>query len=154
MAGYTTNGLPVGTGSDLNATPLVAVDTNAPGGSAPQTVAIAPGVLPMYDAAITANPGGGKADATPLGYGVNVITVCATAANSVILPYAYPGACVFVRNNGAQAAQVFGSGTDTVESTATATGVSQAASKGKLYYGSAGSGDGSDAGNWVTLLGA
>lgn len=72
---------------------------------------------------VTARAGGGKALATALAYGMNRITICATAADSVLLPRAADGAEVLVVNDGAAAAQVFGGGTDTIDGIATGTGV-------------------------------
>ena len=61
------------------------------------------------DDAITAFAGGGQASASLLGFGANVVTVCATIADSVILP---PGAAVggnviHVKNLGAASCNVF-----------------------------------------------
>lgn len=154
--GYFTNGMPVVTGVSLSAGSSIPVDTGLSRGQSPQSGAMIPGTLPIPSGqeAVTAFPTGGKANAVQLGYGVNNITVCATAANSVLLPYAYPGSLAFVRNGGAQSTTVFGKGTDTIDAVATATGNAQAAAKGKLYFGVSGNGDGTNAGAWVTLLGA
>jgi hypothetical protein len=86
--------------------------------------------------AVTAFSGGGKTSATILKADTafhNVATV-ATAADSIKLPAAVVGEFHFVKNSGAAAMQVFGSGTDTIDSVATATGVSQAAGDGVLYF--------------------
>jgi len=89
-----------------------------------------------------------------LGYGVNTLTTVAGAADSVLLPYAFPGAMVIVCNTVATAIQVFGKGTDTIDGVATATGIDQGASARAIYVGVAGSGDGSDAGAWLSLGGS
>lgn len=156
MAGYFCNGMSRLSGALLSAASLIPVDTNLPNGASPQAGGIIPGTLPAPAAqlGLTALAGGGKAGATQLGYGINTLTTVATAANSCLMPYAFPGAMVFVRNGGAQSSTLFGKGTDTIDGVATGTGNAQAAAKGKLYYGVAGTGDGSDAGAWVTLLGA
>lgn len=151
--GYFTNGMPVITGAYLGAGSCVPVDTGLSGGGAPQAGGIIPGTVPAPAAqlGLTARAGGGKANATQLGYGLNTVTVVATAANSVLLPYAFPGAVVIVINKVATAMQVFGKGTDTVDGVATATGIDQAASARAIYWGESGSGDGTDAGNWNSV---
>lgn len=154
--GYYTNNLDIAEITDIASDQVAAVDTQNPGGSSPQTLAVPLGLLTqaaLVATDITALAGGGKAGATPLDYGVSVITVCATAANSALLPPAKEGAWCFVRNDGAASATVFGYGTDTIDGVATGTGNAQANGKGKLYFGVTGEGDGV-AGEWVTLLGA
>lgn len=61
------------------------------------------------DDAITARAGGGQALATLLGFGANVVTVCATIADSVILPpgAAIGGNVIHVKNLGAASCNVF-----------------------------------------------
>lgn len=72
---------------------------------------------------ITAKAGGTQAG-TLLTAANNFISVCATAADSVVLPAAAPvGAPVYVRNDGAKAAQVFAVTPGTVDGAATGTGV-------------------------------
>lgn len=95
---------------------------------------------------ITALAGGAK-PGTLLTTTMNVVTVCATAADSVSLPAAVAGAEVFVHNATAASMQVFGLGTDTINSVATATGVAQATLKSALYKCVV-------AGNWIRLLSA
>lgn len=56
---------------------------------------------------LTARAGGGQALATPLTGSVNKITVCATIADSVILPTAVTGARIVVFNGGATSCNVF-----------------------------------------------
>lgn len=157
MAGFWTPGYtPPLTGVSLSSASRIPVDTGLPRGQNPQSGAMIPGTqaLPSGQEAITAHAGGGQASATQMGYGVNVVTVVATAADSVKLPPAFPGAFVFVRNaDAADSVTVFGFGTDTIDGVASATGNAQAAGKGKLYYGVTGDALGT-AGTWVTLLGA
>jgi hypothetical protein len=89
------------------------------------------------DTAITAKAGGGQSGATALKGDVlyHEVTTVATAADSVALPAAIEGAMHFVKNSAAaNSMQVFGSGTDTIDSVATATGVPQAAGEGVMYF--------------------
>jgi hypothetical protein len=161
MAGYFTPGFTALTQIQLTGAERIPCDTGSTGGQTPQSAAIPLSVLGAYlpvlataNLTITARAGGGQANATQLGYGINVVTVVATATDSVKLPPAYPGAVVFVRNaDAADSTTVFGFGTDTIDAVASATGNAQAAGKGKLYFGTTGAGDGV-AGTWVTLLGA
>lgn len=72
---------------------------------------------------ITAQAGGTKAAATVLAKQFNQISTCATADDSVLLPAALAGRTVYVFNDGAAAARIFGAGTDTIDGVGTATGV-------------------------------
>ncbi len=83
---------------------------------------------------LTAHAGGGQALALPLVREMNRLTVVATVGDSVALPPSAAGMGILVLNHGAQAAQVFGAGTDTINDVATATGVSQMASSLALYF--------------------
>jgi hypothetical protein len=74
---------------------------------------------------ITANAGGGQAGATLLSNELNRITTVANVGDSVKLPPALAGLTIVVTNHGAKPMQVYGSGTDTIDDSATATGVSQ-----------------------------
>lgn len=96
------------------------------------------------DDAITATAGGGKTNAYQLSATLNRVSTVTTAADSVKLPAAVPGKVVFIFNNGAAAMQVFGSGTDTINSVATGTGVSQPISSIVQYQCVT-------AGNWKTV---
>jgi hypothetical protein len=83
---------------------------------------------------ITARAGGGQSLATPLTTQINRITVCATGADSVLLPSAAPiGTEVLVRNDGAQSAQVFAANPATINAAATGTGVALAANSSARY---------------------
>lgn len=97
---------------------------------------------------ITAHAGGGKANATPLNakFDVHRLSVCATAADSALLPPAEPGRAVVVINDGAAAAQLFGKGTDTIDGVVTATGVPLTNAKRCIYYCLT-------AGAWQSLMG-
>lgn len=154
--GFYTIGVPLATGAVLQ-TPRIPCDTGlgAGDGSQPQSAAIIPGTLPAPSTQIglTAQADGTKANATALGYGVNTVTTVAGAADSVLMPYAFPGAAVIVINLGATAMQVFGKGTDTMDGVATGTGVSVASGERASIYGVAGEGDGTDAGAWIVSIG-
>lgn len=73
---------------------------------------------------IVAKAGGGQTNATQLFNEVNEVGTVASAGDSVKLPPAQKGLTVFVVNKGANAMQVFGYNTDTVDDVAAATGVS------------------------------
>lgn len=149
--GYYTPGMTVLSGAVLSSASKIPVDTGLTGGAL-QTGAIIPGTqcAPAAQIGLTANVAKTKAAGTQLGYGVNTVSVCATATNSCLMPYAFPGAFVTISNDGATSTTVFGKGTDTIDGVATATGNPLAAAARCLYYGSAGSGDGSDAGAWIS----
>lgn len=87
---------------------------------------------------ITAHAGGGQGSATQLWQTNNNVTTVASAADSVKLLPSFPGAHQTVTNSGANAMQVFGAGTDTINGVATATGVSQAAGVTVVYTSPAG----------------
>lgn len=82
---------------------------------------------------ITAHAGGGQASATALTTELNRVTTVATAGDSVKLPVSAPGLTIIVINHGANSMQVYGSGTDTIDDVATATGVSQMAGSNVIY---------------------
>src|SRR5215475_9374088 len=69
-----------------------------------------PSGLPGFNAVygVVARAGGGNANATLLNGWLNTVTVCATAADSVMLPPGYAGAFIYVVNRGAASLQVFG----------------------------------------------
>jgi hypothetical protein len=99
---------------------------------------------------ITAFAGGGQTSATQLTACHNNVTTVATIADSVKLPLAVAGARVYIRNNAANATQVFGAGTDTINGVATATGVSQAATTSAIYFAVTSA----PAGKWFRVLSA
>jgi hypothetical protein len=74
---------------------------------------------------ITAHAGGGQGSAVPLVALINRVTTVATLGDSVMLPASAAGLSITVTNNSANSMQVYGSGTDTINSVATATGISQ-----------------------------
>lgn len=65
---------------------------------------------------ITANPGGGQANAVQLTSEVNVVTTVATSGDSVQLPPGQAGLDVAVINTTSQPMAVYGNGTDTIGS--------------------------------------
>ena len=85
------------------------------------------------EGSITAAAGGTQAAARLLNNAVNVVTTVASAADSVKLPTAKKGRRIYIDNSGANSMQVFGSGTDTINAVATATGVAQAAGVCAMY---------------------
>lgn len=74
---------------------------------------------------ITAFAGGGKTNATQLKGQTCRVTTVATSGDSVLLPAAIQGLELVLVNTGANPMQVFGQGTDTINSVATGTGVTQ-----------------------------
>lgn len=100
---------------------------------------------------ITAFAGGGQTGAIQLNYGLNQVTVVATAADSVKLPACSIGAIVYVTNDDStDAMTVYGmtGRTDTINGTAGATGVSQVAGSHALYICVA---PGTASGAWQTI---
>ena len=82
---------------------------------------------------ITAHSGGTQAAATALTKTINRVSVAAAAGDSVALPAATAGKAAIIINDGANPIQVFGTGTDTINSIATATGISQGIGTVALY---------------------
>lgn len=95
---------------------------------------------------ITALAGGALSSSTPvLVLGANTVTTVASGADSVVLPSAVAGSVVFVANAGASAMQVFGNGSDTINGTAGATGISVSNNKRILFVAVTN-------GKWFSLL--
>jgi len=92
---------------------------------------VSPNCVPMTG--LVAHAGGGQANALPLLVYMNEVATVATAADSVKLPLAVNGLEVLLSNSTATSMQVFGSGTDTINGVATATGVAQAGGVCALY---------------------
>jgi hypothetical protein len=108
----------------------------------------ADGNLPIHSFAsgLTAHAGGMQTSALQLTAYYNNVTTVATAADSVKLPASVAGLEVIVSNSAASnAMQVFGLGTDTINSVAAATGVSQPAGTTMRYVCYS-------AGNWIANL--
>ncbi len=95
-----------------------------------------------FNASVTAFAGGGQASATALTGLVNRVSTVASQGDSVKLPASAPGTVVVIQNSGANAVQVFGAGTDTINGIATATGVSQGINTQAVYISYV-------AGNWL-----
>jgi hypothetical protein len=87
---------------------------------------------PVTDS-LVALAGGGQTGATQLAIGVNRVATVVTAADSVALPVAASGIACVVINDAANAMQVFGRGTDTVNGIAAATGISQPGKSVQTY---------------------
>lgn len=112
-----------------------------------QLALLAGGISPV----LTAKAGGGKATATPITGCITEVGTVATAADSVLLPLGYPGLQVLLVNSGANAMQVFGAGSDTINGAATGTGVSQASGTTAIYVCTS---KASAVGKWYRLLSA
>lgn len=82
---------------------------------------------------VTAHAGGGQASATALTTELNRITTVANSGDSVKLPPSSAGLTIIVINHGANPAQVYGAGSDTIDDVAAATGVSQMQGSVTIY---------------------
>src|SRR5258708_2146908 len=82
---------------------------------------------------ITAFAGGGQASATQLTAEVNRITTVANIGDSVKLPASIAGLSIVVINHGGKQGQVYGSGADTINDVAAATGVPQMNGSTTIY---------------------
>ena len=101
---------------------------------------------------ITAHAGGTKAAALALTASYNVLSVCATNGDSVLLPADRKvGDQVEIANDGAANAQVFGAGSDTIDGVSTATGVVLTAAKRCVY--TVASIDTSNVAAWISNMG-
>lgn len=87
----------------------------------------ADGNLPTYaySNGLTAHSGGTQAGALALVAYNNVVATVAAVGDSVKLPASAVGMQIVVANEGVNAMQVYGAGTDTINGVATATGVTQ-----------------------------
>lgn len=86
-----------------------------------------------FQDSITAHSTGGQANAFPLTAQTSRITVVGASGDSVLLPPSAPGLELVVINHGANPMQVFGTGTDTIDDAAAATGVTQMQSSFVIY---------------------
>jgi hypothetical protein len=130
--------------SPLTGNEIVAIATVGPQSAQTTTQDIAnlaSGSEPVQTG-ITAHSTGGQTSAWQLTNGINNVTTVAAANDSVKLPAATVGNVVTVMNNGANAMQVFGTSPDTINSIATATGVSQLSKTVETYTCVV-------AGNWI-----
>lgn len=94
-------------------------------------------MFPSFTTQITANPGGGQLNATPLSQDVNRILTVATVGDSVKLPLATSPTFVIVINATSNAVQIFGSGTDTINGVASSTGIPQLGNSIDFYVAGA-----------------
>lgn len=108
--------------------------------------------LKSVSTGLTAFAGGGQAGALPLVSRINRLATVASAADSVMLPLAELGMEIVIINDGASAAQVFGSGVDTIDGIATATGVPLTNTKRAIFYCTVAATP-SVAGKWHSLMG-
>lgn len=99
------------------------------------------------NAALTATAGGTKAAALQFNNSLNMLSVVANAGDSALLPKAIAGSVVIVTNNGVASANLYGTGTDTINGSATATAYALANGKTALFVCYA-------AGAWFALLSA
>ncbi len=114
-------------------TMLIPVETT---GGIPGNLLLSDLKVPLgVENAVTSHAGGTQAAAIALSATAKFhrISVCATAGDSAKLPTAVANDWHYVRNDGAAACQLFGSGTDTINGVATATGVSLPAGCGALF---------------------
>lgn len=97
---------------------------------------------------LVAAVGGGKTNALLLTSSINRVITVATGADSVKLPPSEAGLEVVIINDAsANALQVFGSDSDTIDAIATGTGVALSAAKRATFYCSV-------AGKWQSSMGA
>jgi hypothetical protein len=82
---------------------------------------------------IVANAGGGQANATQLTAELNKVTTVASPGDSVKLPASAPGLTIININKGGAAMQVFGLGTDIIDDSPAAIGVSQMRNSTVIY---------------------
>jgi len=87
-------------------------------------------------ASITAHAGGTRAAATPITTQQTLIAVCATTADSCMLPPAMGGQTLLVTNGGAASSQLFANaaGSDTINGVAAGTGIALAAGKSMMLF--------------------
>lgn len=111
------------------------------------------GILKLagIETGVTAAAGGTQAGAFALSTtkSIHNVTTVGSANDSVKLPLATGGGAIhWVKNSAAaNSAQLFGSGTDTIDGVATATGVAVAAGKSRICLDFA-------SGTWLSILGA
>jgi hypothetical protein len=94
---------------------------------------------------ITAHSGGGQGSAVALTSMINRVSTAAAQGDSVALPVSAVGLAIMIVNHGANPIQVFGSGTETINGIATATGISQGVNTTATYVCSV-------SGNWEVPL--
>ena len=90
-------------------------------------------IRPSFANGLTAFATGGQTNALLLAAMINRVTTVTTAGDSVKLPASVAALQITVINKGANPMQVFGSGTDTINGVATATGISQPPNSVSVY---------------------
>lgn len=98
---------------------------------------------------ITAFATGGQTSATQLTAVTNVISVCATGADSVKLPVATTGDEIFIRNNGAASCNVFPQTGGNINAAGANTAVALGIAKSGVYKCISGT-----AGDWIAVISA
>ena len=101
-----------------------------------------PPVFANYDTGLTATASGTQTTALLMVSQFNRYTTVANTADAAKLPpqsptidtLGYMGIPIIVRNDGANSMQVYGSGTDTINGVATATGVAVPAGKTAMFF--------------------
>lgn len=111
--------------------------------------ALANGQNNSAQAGFTAQADNSKANATQLPAGVAMIKISTVAGanDSCLLPQALAGVAVLVYNNGASTVDLFGKGTDTIASAATANAYSLTTKQSALFFCMVD-------GNWGVIKGA
>lgn len=97
---------------------------------------VAAGQNRNYQNLLVAHAGGTKAAALVLASGVAIfrfVTV-ATTGDSALMPAAKAGTIVCVRNDGASTMNLYGKGTDTINSVATATAYTLASDVSAIFF--------------------
>lgn len=120
----------------------MAIGTAPPVGSGPALQdgdwlnAIAAGQNRNYQNRLVAHAGGTKAAALVLAAGVAMFRFVTVATNgdSALMPAAKAGTIVCVRNDGAATLSIYGKGTDTINSVATATAYSLASDVSSIFF--------------------
>lgn len=84
---------------------------------------------------ITAFAGGGQGSATAITAEQNNVTVCATAADSVLLPTASLGAKITIKNNGAADLAVFPAGAGTINGGSASASITIPVGSTKIFEG-------------------
>lgn len=84
------------------------------------TVTTTAPTVSSVDPAITAHAGGTKAAAYALSKQINIVTTCATALDSLLMPTAVVGQQITVANLGVATCAIYGKGTNTIDDIATA----------------------------------
>jgi len=145
VAGLVTSGL-----FNASTNPNGAFTNAAVQGSEPTTGYNVSGVNDIPDTTrsvtgVAAYAGGGQASATSLTATLNTVSTASVANASVKLVPCVPGRQQTIANLSANSIQVFGANPDTINGTATATGVAQAVGKIATYFCTG-------FGNWSRLL--